>query len=70
LPAILAAKLWASAAIAAGAAWAVRLAIGRRHPLAEAIPVLGVYGAVYFAAAFLLRVEECAGAFRRILRRR
>jgi hypothetical protein len=32
--------------------------------------ILGTYGAVYFAAAYLLGVEECSGVLRRFTRKR
>ena len=68
LPAALVAKLWMSAAAGAAAAWAVKLAVGVRHPKPAAIAILGVYGLVYFAVAYLLRIEECTGALRRFRR--
>jgi putative peptidoglycan lipid II flippase len=68
LPASLAAKLWISAALAAAAGWAVKLAIGHHGPLLSAVVVLGVYGMVYFAAAWLLRVEECRRTLKRFIR--
>ncbi len=70
IPARLVAKLWSSAALAAAAAWAVRFAIGMRHPLTNGAAILAAFGLTYFAAAYLFRVEECAGAVRRILRLR
>ena len=70
LPASLVAKLWTSAVLAAAAAWGVKLVLGGRHPVAFGALIIGTYGAIYFAAAYTLGVEECAGAVRRILRRR
>jgi putative peptidoglycan lipid II flippase len=74
LSAVLTAKLWASAALAAAAAWAVKLAIGppglNHDPILSAIPILGIYGVVYFAATWLMAVEECAAAFSRLNRLR
>jgi putative peptidoglycan lipid II flippase len=70
LPASLVARLWASAAVAAGAAWGAKLAIGRHEPVSTAVVVLTVYGLVYFGMTYLLRVEECAGAFQRLRRLR
>jgi len=69
LPASLVARLWTSAAMAAAAAWGVKLTLGDRHPIVFGGIILGTYGAVYFAAAYLLGIEECAGLFRRFLRR-
>jgi putative peptidoglycan lipid II flippase len=61
------AKLWTSAAVAAAAAWVVKLGIGHGdHPIKAAVVILGTYGVVYFAATYGLRVEECAKAFRRL----
>jgi len=68
LPASLVARLWTSAIAAAAAAWGIKLAIGRHNPIVAGIVILVPYGLVYFAAAYVLRVEECAQLFRRILR--
>jgi putative peptidoglycan lipid II flippase len=71
LPAALMAKLWVSAAVAAGAAWAVKLGIGHRdHPIQAAVAILGTYGVVYFAITYLLNVDECARALRRVAKLR
>jgi putative peptidoglycan lipid II flippase len=70
LPAALMAKLWVSAAVAAGAAWAVRFGIGHRKPIVAAVAILGTYGVVYFAITYWLRVDECARALRRVARLR
>ncbi|MBZ5728304.1 MAG: murein biosynthesis integral membrane protein MurJ [Acidobacteriia bacterium] len=66
VPAATIAKLWTAAALGAAAAWAVKIAIGPHRPILVAVPILGAYGVVYFAAAYLLRVEECV----RLLKRR
>ena len=58
-----------SAALAAASAWALKLAIGTRHPMVYGASILCLYGATYFGATWLFRVEECAGALRRITRR-
>jgi putative peptidoglycan lipid II flippase len=66
LPATLVARLWASAAVAAGAAWSVKAAIGLRRPVtAHAAAILAVYGVIYFGLTYALGVDEC----RRLLRR-
>jgi putative peptidoglycan lipid II flippase len=71
LAAALLAKLWASAAVAAGAAWAVKLGIGHGdHPIKAAVAILGTYGVVYFAITYWMRVEECAGTLRKLVRLR
>jgi len=68
LRAALLAKLWTSAAVAAGAAWAVETSASGpgNHPIRAAGAILGTYGVVYFAITYLLNVEECAKAFRRV----
>ncbi len=70
LPASLVVKLWTSAAVAAAAAWAVKLAIGRHDPILLAAAVLTPYGIVYFGLTYWLRVEECASAMGRLARLR
>jgi putative peptidoglycan lipid II flippase len=70
VPASLVARLWSSAFVAAACAWGVKLALGPRDPILSAVAILGMYGVVYFAATYLLRVEECAGALRRFGRLR
>jgi putative peptidoglycan lipid II flippase len=70
LPAVLVAKLWTSAAVAAAAGWGVKLAVGDGHKIVFGAAILGTYGAVYFAAAYLLGVEECSGVLRRFTRKR
>jgi putative peptidoglycan lipid II flippase len=64
LPAALLAKLWISAAVAAGAAWAVKLGIGHRdHPDQAAWPFWG-RTEWCTSRSRTLRVEECARALR------
>ncbi len=57
IPAAFTAKLWCAALAAAAAAWVVKLAIGRVHPVLGAAVILSPYAAVYFGAAFLLRLH-------------
>jgi putative peptidoglycan lipid II flippase len=68
LRASLATKLWISAALAAGAAWGSKLVLGRHGPVTSAVVILGAYGAVYFAATWLLGVEECRATLKRFIR--
>ncbi len=63
------AKLWTSAALAAGAAWGCKLVIGRHGPVTSALAILGTYGAVYFAVTYLLGIEECQVTLKRFARR-
>jgi putative peptidoglycan lipid II flippase len=50
------AKLWLSAAVSAGLGWAIKLAIGNRHPVIVAVLVLLPYGLSYFAITSALGV--------------
>lgn len=68
LRASMAARLWISAVLAAGAAWGCKLAIGRHGPVISAVVILGAYGAVYFAATWLLGIEECRATLKRVMR--
>jgi putative peptidoglycan lipid II flippase len=65
LPAEFLAKLWAAALLAAAAAWGVHRALGPRSPIPLALVVLGMYGAIYFAATLLLKLPEAQSVFRR-----
>jgi putative peptidoglycan lipid II flippase len=67
LPVSLTARLWLAAVLAAAAGWGVKLGIGAHLPILSAVPILGTYGVVYFAATYLLGVEECAGTLKRFL---
>ncbi len=58
------AKLWAAAAVAAIAAWGVKLGLPATHPVLVAIAVLGPYGAVFLGATFALRLPEAQAARR------
>jgi putative peptidoglycan lipid II flippase len=66
LPIPLTARLWLGATLAAGAGWAVKLAIGQPIARLAAIAILGLYGVSYFAAATLLRVQEGAQILLRV----
>ena len=65
LPASYAAKLWASAAAGAAAAWGVKIVLPELHPILSATAILGAYGVIYFAGTFVLRVPEATSVFRR-----
>jgi putative peptidoglycan lipid II flippase len=62
------AKLWISAAMAAAAAWGMKLALGQQRPLVAAATILLPYGLTYFAATYVAGVEECAGTLRKLVR--
>jgi putative peptidoglycan lipid II flippase len=68
IPASLTARLWTSAALGAAAAWAVKLLLGHHGPILSAAAILGVYGIVYFAVSYLLRVDECRLTLKRFIR--
>ncbi|MBN2159458.1 MAG: murein biosynthesis integral membrane protein MurJ [Spirochaetes bacterium] len=52
------ARLWVAAGMGAAAAWAVKIYTGQLHPIPQALLALTPYGIVYFAAAFVLKIEE------------
>ena len=51
-------KLWIAAASGAGVGWAIKLAIGQRHPVIVAALVLVPYGLTYFAISSALGLPE------------
>lgn len=63
------ARLWTAAALAAAAGGAVAVALPLRHPVALAIFVVGVFGAVYYGAGALLGVAEAQAVVDRVRRR-
>lgn len=60
------ARMFAAAAAASAAAWGLRWALPELHPIAAAVPILGAFGLVYFAAAGLLGVAEARATFARV----
>ncbi len=52
------ARLWFAAAIAAAAAWGVKYFTQGLHPVVQAIFIIGPYGTVYFAVAFMIGISE------------
>jgi putative peptidoglycan lipid II flippase len=62
------ARLWLAAAVGAGVAWAIKLAIGSYHPAIVAVLVLTPYGLTYFAVTAALRVPEVNPVIARALR--
>jgi len=61
-------RLWLAAAVGAGLGWAIKLAIGERHPMIVAALVLVPYGIFYFAIAAALRIPEAGTVIGRALR--
>lgn len=68
LPLNYVAKLWLAAACAAGAGWAIKLAIGELHPVIVAALVLLPYGLIYLAITAALRVPELNTVLGRVLK--
>jgi putative peptidoglycan lipid II flippase len=68
LPIMFVSKLWLGAAIGAGVAWGLKLAVPPLHPLPLAIIVLGGYGVTYFLVTSVLRVPESETLIRRLWR--
>lgn len=62
-------KLWFSGAIAAGAAWALKLWLHGGHGLVFSILILVLYGVVYLALTTAFRIKEAEAMTGRILRR-
>jgi putative peptidoglycan lipid II flippase len=58
-------KLWAAALAGAAIAWGIKIAIGRIHPVVDAVLVIGPYGLIYFGVGWLLGVQEVKGLLRR-----
>ncbi len=61
-------RMFASALLAAGGGWAVRMLIGDVHPIPRGIVVLGTYGVVYFGVAAALGLEQSRLVLNRVLR--
>jgi putative peptidoglycan lipid II flippase len=61
-------KLWSGALAGAAVAWAIKIAIGARHPVIVAALVLIPYGLVYFGVVGLLKVPEANLVIGRALR--
>jgi putative peptidoglycan lipid II flippase len=67
VPAGVVARLWASALVAAAAAWGVKLAIGLDRPVVDTAAILGVYGVLYFGLTYALGIDECRRLLRRVI---
>ena len=64
------ALLWMGAAVAAVAAWVVKLALNEQHPLLLALFSLGMYGITYFTITAELRIPESRRVLARFRRQR
>jgi len=61
LPPVYLLKGWTAALVAAGIGRALLITVAHRNPILTAIVVLGAYGAIYFAGAFVLGLPEVRG---------
>jgi putative peptidoglycan lipid II flippase len=62
-------KLWLSAAVAAGVAWAVKLTLTGAHGLIFSVLILAAFGMSYLALTTLLRIREAEDMTSRIFRK-
>ncbi|WP_174236108.1 murein biosynthesis integral membrane protein MurJ [Rhodanobacter sp. L36] len=62
-------RLWVAACVAAVLACAVEYVTPAYGPIPTAIYVLGVYGVIYFAVTWMLRIKECEELLGKLLRR-
>jgi putative peptidoglycan lipid II flippase len=69
IPASYVSRLWASAILAAAAAWGVRMVLPPLHPLLRGATVLPVFGAAYLGAAMVMGIP-LPGGLRRFRRTR
>ena len=69
MPRLLIPKLWTAAAVAAGVAWAIKLALPDVHPLIRGALTLGPYGVVYIALTIALGIPQAHAVWRRLSRR-
>jgi putative peptidoglycan lipid II flippase len=68
LPVSFLAQLWSAAAAGAAAAWAVRIAVGPRHPILMAVLILVPYGLIYVGITYGQGLPEARGLVRRFSR--
>lgn len=61
-------KLWLAAVAGAGVGWAIKLGMGRHHPVIIAMLVLLPYGLIYFAVTAALRVPELNSVLGRLFK--
>lgn len=66
LPLAFVSRLWIAAAGGAAAGWAIKFALGQRHPLVVAFAVLVPYGLIYFGLTSLLGLPEARALFGRL----
>jgi putative peptidoglycan lipid II flippase len=61
-------QLWSAATAGAAAAWAVKVALGPRHPILMAVLILVPYGVIYFAITYGWGLSEAQAVVRRVTR--
>lgn len=66
LPAGFVGRLYIASICAAAVAWAVKLALGTRHPILAAAAILTPYGLVYIGLATALGIDEVRSLIRRL----
>lgn len=69
LAASLVARLWLAAALAAAAAWGVKVLVGPRSAILLAVLTIVPYGVVYFASTAALGIPEVRTMLTRVMRR-
>jgi putative peptidoglycan lipid II flippase len=62
-------RAWAAALVAAGVAFALHRFVAIAQPILRGVVVLGVYGAVYLAAAYALGLPEARQILAKLRRR-
>src|SRR6185503_7951164 len=70
LPAAYVATLWLLAIAGGAAAWGVRIVLPPMHPALAAAAILGPYGLLYMAGAFLRDIPEARALLSRVARRK
>jgi putative peptidoglycan lipid II flippase len=68
LPASFLAQLWSAAAAGAAAVWAVKVALGPRHPILVAVLILAPYGVIYVAITYGWGLSEAQAVVRWVTR--
>jgi putative peptidoglycan lipid II flippase len=61
--------VWIAALIGAGAARGLLFMLGHRKPLVVAVPVLGLYGVLFFAVSLGLKLPEARSMLSLLSRR-
>jgi putative peptidoglycan lipid II flippase len=68
LPVPFLAQLWSAAAAGAAAVWALKVALGPRHPILMAVLILVPYGVIYFAITYGWGLSEAQAVVRWVTR--